>query len=147
MVRNIRKTFGLLFSLPIIFNISVVNGTTVRYVDINSTNPTIPFISMQTAATNIQEVLDVSSDGDEILVFPGVFVNVRKTNIIPVITFDAITWTNSIYTLQYSTDLGDPWYNCTNYVSFRGANGVVEVDCDIVEVDSIATYRIIGFSD
>ena len=102
---------------------------------------------MQTAATNIQEVLDVSSDGDEILVFPGVFVNVRKTNIIPVITFDAITWTNSIYTLQYSTDLGDPWYNCTNYVSFRGANGVVEVDCDIVEVDSIATYRIIGFSD
>jgi hypothetical protein len=51
---------------------SSVNAAT-HYVDVNSTNATSPFLDWSTAATSIQDAIDVGLTGEEILVADGVY--------------------------------------------------------------------------
>jgi hypothetical protein len=46
---------------------------TVRYVNVNNTNPSPPYTNLATAANVIQHAIDVASAGDEIVVTNGVY--------------------------------------------------------------------------
>ncbi len=54
-------------------SLALTASATTRYVDVNSTNATPPFLNWITAATNIQNAVDVSAAGDEVVVTDGVY--------------------------------------------------------------------------
>jgi hypothetical protein len=70
-----------------------VNATTY-YVDINSPDPTPPYSSWSTAATNIQDAISETVNGDSILVNPGVYHSSGCTA--PDGTLTAVDVTNAI---------------------------------------------------
>jgi hypothetical protein len=74
---NIR-IFLTLAMLVLLFNFNSL--ATTHYVNLNSTNATPPFTEWNTAATNIQNAVDVSASGDLVLVTNGIYLNGAVTN-------------------------------------------------------------------
>src|SRR6266853_6508130 len=63
---------GLLLASPVAL-------ADVRYVDVNSTNATLPYTSWANAATNIQDAVDAAVAGDEIVVTNGIYATGGRT--------------------------------------------------------------------
>ena len=53
--------------------VAVKATATTYYVDINSTNPTPPYTNWSTASTDIQDAVNQTTNGDLVLVNPGVY--------------------------------------------------------------------------
>ena len=69
----------------LVFSTMNISGA-VRYVDVNGTNPTVPYISWATAATNIQDAIDEAEDGDMVLVTNGIY----QSGVFPELGFDRV---------------------------------------------------------
>src|SRR6266404_4384610 len=63
----------LRLTLSIVVFLALTASAAVHYVDVNSTNPTPPYMNWATAATNIQDAVDVALGDDEIVVTNGLY--------------------------------------------------------------------------
>lgn len=80
-IRSALKQTAKILCLLLVFGAAVDVFGTQRYVDISSSNPLSPFTSWATAATNIQDAIDIAATGDEILVNDGIYqVGARLVN-------------------------------------------------------------------
>jgi PKD repeat protein len=74
-LNHCRPLAGRLFTASLLV-ISAGGGlAAVRFVDVNSANPTPPYSNWATAATNIQAAVDAAVAGDEIVVTNGIYSN------------------------------------------------------------------------
>jgi len=74
-----------------------------HYVDLNSTNPVSPFLSWNTASTNIQDAVDVATNGATVLVTNGTYYVSAEITVASGITIQSVNgWTNTIVDAQES---------------------------------------------
>src|SRR5205809_5251575 len=72
----------LRLTLSIVVFLALTASAAVHYVDVNSTNPTPPYMNWATAATNIQDAVDVAVAGDEIVVTDGIYAHVSVNKVL-----------------------------------------------------------------
>lgn len=72
------KRIGLVVGVFVLLGASTARGA-VRYVDPNSTAPTVPFTNWSTAARTIQDAVDAAIAGDEVVVTNGILRNGGRT--------------------------------------------------------------------
>ena len=71
-----QSTVWRLFAAVLLLARAGISLAATHYVDITSTNATPPYINWTTAATNIQNAVDVAVAGDEVVVTNGVYAPV-----------------------------------------------------------------------
>jgi hypothetical protein len=107
---------------------------TVRYVDVNSTNATPPFTDWSTAATNIQDAIDASTNGDTVLVTNGVYAHGGKVIVAGLTNRIAL---DSAITVQ---SVNGPWVTIVQ--GFNATFGTSSVRCAWVTNNA----TLIGFT-
>lgn len=76
-------------------SINVLAAT--HYVSQTSLNPTPPYSTLATAAHNIQDAVDVASDGDTVLVAPGQYVLTNQVTVTKGILLESIAGASQTY--------------------------------------------------
>ena len=67
------RTYRWQLTVAILYFLALSASATTCYVNVNSTNAQSPFLDWSTAATNIQDAVDVAVAGDEVVVMDGVY--------------------------------------------------------------------------
>jgi hypothetical protein len=82
----------LVFSIVLLFSGLLYSEGATRYVDVNNTTPSPPYLNWMGAATNIQDALDEAVDGDTIMIAEGVYNTggSRYTNFADEVTYNRI---------------------------------------------------------
>jgi hypothetical protein len=115
------KTMKLLTGLTFLILLTVRAGAITFYVNANNTAPVAPFTTWDTAATNIQDAIAVTSNGDTVLVTNGVYAfggAVMSGNLT-----NRVALTNAI-TVQ---SVNGPWV--TTILGAGATNGAAAVRC------------------
>ncbi len=111
----------------VVLGLPLCSHATTHYVDINSTNPIPPYTSWATAATNIQDAVDVAGRGhlETVLVTNGVYF-LEQLHIADVITITSVNGAANTYIIG-SVDM----------VLDHGStiNGFTFVDAEYLRID------------
>ena len=113
---RVKVGVGLVCSLGLVFLGSAFGAT--RYVNATNATPGAPYASWGFAATNIQQAIDASNTGDEILVAPGVYRVAETIGIPP-------SRTLTVRSTQSRAAVIDAQGLCTA-LDIQGTNSVVE---------------------
>jgi len=93
----------------------------VHYVNVNNATPSAPYITWPTAATNIQDAVDVAAAGDQITVTNGVYQSGEKAG---------------------PADTGSNRVLVTKPLNLRSVNGP-----DVTVIDGLETVRCVYLTD
>src|SRR5882724_11054135 len=88
MQKRSRGTRALVLALAAVatMTIAVRSSAATLYVSQTSTNPSPPYATLDTAATNIQDAVTAASDGDTVLVAPGLYGLTNQITVTKAIT-------------------------------------------------------------
>lgn len=107
----------------------------VRYVNLNNPTPAPPFTNWATAARTIQDAVDVTVDGDEVLVTNGVYRTGGRVAVPPVTNTPITTVSNRV--------------TVTNQITLRSVNGPGETMIEGkrgIGIGSIGQARCVSLS-